>query len=279
MSVNIIKPYWLLLFVVIVVLLYVIAKKGNLKNTFYRRFFMFIRSIVALLLILALCDISIQTTSQKVTTIFAIDLSDSTKQSQQNIKTFLKQAESARSEKDNIGLLCFGGDAVLEQSPMSNVPFPQNFLSYVQKNATNISGVLNLANAVIPEKTRKRIVLISDGIETMGDGFAQSRLLQAQGITIDVFPLQTEEQPEVQLSALQVSNLINKNTEYDITLQISSNIDTQANVKLFKGNSLIANEQIEVVKGESNIVFSDKTEDGGSILYRAELSADRKSVV
>lgn len=278
MSVNIIKPYWLLLFVVIVVLLYVIAKKGNLKNTFYRRFFMFIRSIVALLLILALCDISIQTTSQKVTTIFAIDLSDSTKQSQQNIKTFLKQAESARSEKDNIGLLCFGGDAVLEQSPMSNVPFPQNFLSYVQKNATNISGVLNLANAVIPEKTRKRIVLISDGIETMGDGFAQSRLLQAQGITIDVFPLQTEEQPEVQLSALQVSNLINKNTEYDITLQISSNIDTQANVKLFKGNSLIANEQIEVVKGESNIVFSDKTEDGGSILYRAELSAQQDTL-
>ena len=93
------------------------------------------------------------------------------------------------------------------------------FFILCTKNATNISGVLNLANAVIPEKTRKRIVLISDGIETMGDGFAQSRLLQAQGITIDVFPLQTEEQPEVQLSALQVSNLINKNTEYDITLQ------------------------------------------------------------
>ena len=146
MNVNVMKPYWLLLFAVIVVLLYVIAKKGNLKNTFQRRFFVFIRSIVALLLILALCDVSIQTTSQKVTTIFAVDLSDSAKQSQQDIKTFLKQAESARSEKDNIGLLCFGGDAVLEQSPMSDVPFPQNFLSYVQKNATNISGVLNLAN-------------------------------------------------------------------------------------------------------------------------------------
>jgi len=32
MNVNVMKPYWLLLFAVIVVLLYVIAKKGNLKN-------------------------------------------------------------------------------------------------------------------------------------------------------------------------------------------------------------------------------------------------------
>ena len=98
MNVNVMKPYWLLLFAVIVVLLYVIAKKGNLKNTFQRRFFVFIRSIVALLLILALCDVSIQTTSQKVTTIFAVDLSDSAKQSQQDIKTFLKQAESMTND-------------------------------------------------------------------------------------------------------------------------------------------------------------------------------------
>ncbi len=274
-----IRPLWLLLFPVVVVLLYIIAKKGKLNNTFYRRFFITIRSVVALLLILALCGITIQKTSERVTTIFAVDLSDSTKEAQENVKTFLKQAENNRTDKDSVGLLCFGGDAVLEQFSENNtMAIPQTFLSYVQKNATNISGVLNLATSIMPEQTRKRIVLISDGIETVGDGYAQSKLLQAQGITVDVFSLQSEEKPEVQLSALQISSLINKNTEYDVTLQISSNIDTNANVKLFKGNTLIANETIAVSKGESNIVFSDSTENGGSIIYRAELTAEQDTL-
>ncbi len=272
-----INPFWLFLFPIVVGVFYGIAK-NKIHSTFRRNFFIFIRSIVSLLLILALCGVTIQKTSERVTTIFAVDLSDSTKQAQESVKTFLKQAENARTEKDDIGLLCFGEDAVLEQSPMNHVPFPQTFLSYVQKNATNISNVLNLAASIIPENTRKRIVLLSDGIETAGDALAQSKLLQAQNIAVDVFPLSAEEQPEIQLSALQISNFINKNTEYDITLQISSNIDTNATIKLFKGNTLIANEQVTVSKGESNIVFSDKTENGGSIIYRAELTAEQDTL-
>lgn len=278
MNIDIGNALWLLLCFAVPIILWYIAKKGNFQNTFFRRFFILIRSIVALFLILALCNITIQKTSQRVTTIFAIDLSDSAKQSQQNIKTFLKQAESTVTEKDDVGILCFGADAVLEQSPVHNVPFSQNFLSYVKKNGTNISNVLNLAYSVIPEKTRKRVVLLSDGIETAGDALAQSKLLQSQGIAVDVYCLEPEEQPEVQLSGCKIASVINKNTEYDVTLQISSNIDTNANIKLFKGNTLIANEQIAVAKGESNIVFSDKTENGGSILYRAELTAEQDTL-
>ena len=272
-----INPFWLFIFPIMVGAFYWIAK-NKIHSTFRRRFFIFIRSIVSLFLILALCGVTIQKTSERVTTLFAVDLSDSTKQAQESVKTFLKQAESTRTEKDDIGLLCFGADAVLEQSPINQVAFPQTFLSYVQKNATNISNVLNLGASILPENTRKRIVLLSDGVETAGDALAQSKLLQAQNITVDVFPLSAKEQPEIQLSALQISNLINKNTEYDITLQISSNIDTNATIKLFKGNTLIANEQVAVSKGESNIVFSDKTENGGSIIYRAELTAEQDTL-
>ncbi len=277
MNIEMINPFWLFIFPIMVGAFYWIAK-NKIHSTFRRRFFIFIRSIVSLFLILALCGVTIQKTSERVTTLFAVDLSDSTKQAQESVKTFLKQAESTRTEKDDIGLLCFGADAVLEQSPINQVAFPQTFLSYVQKNATNISNVLNLGASILPENTRKRIVLLSDGVETAGDALAQSKLLQAQNITVDVFPLSAKEQPEIQLSALQISNLINKNTEYDITLQISSNIDTNATIKLFKGNTLIANEQVAVSKGESNIVFSDKTENGGSIIYRAELTAEQDTL-
>lgn len=247
-------------------------------TAFSKVFFMLIRNITVLLLIFALCGVTVEKNADKVTTLFALDLSESTKQSQNDIKTFLKQVEGTASQKDDIGLLCFGADAVLEQSPTANMPLPSQYLSYVQKNATNISNVLQLGASVMPEKTRKRIVLISDGIETAGDAFAQSKLLQAQGIAVDVYYLNAEEKPEVQLSGMKLSNVINKNTQYDITLQISSNIDTNANIKLFKSNTLIANESVAISKGESNIVFSDKTETGGSILYRAELTAEEDTL-
>ena len=107
MNIEMINPFWLFIFPIMVGAFYWIAK-NKIHSTFRRRFFIFIRSIVSLFLILALCGVTIQKTSERVTTLFAVDLSDSTKQAQESVKTFLKQAESTRTEKDDIGLLCFG---------------------------------------------------------------------------------------------------------------------------------------------------------------------------
>lgn len=249
------------------------AKRGNFSSVFCRRFFLIFRSVICAILILALSGMTVAKTAEYTTTIFAVDLSASAKQSQADALKFLQEAEKARGEKEKTGVICFATEAVVEQSPMTEIALPESFFSFVKENGTNISSALALGASMIPENTRKRIVLLSDGIETTSDALEQAKLLQAQEISVDVVALQPEEKKEVQLSGLKMSSVINKNTAYDITVQISSNIDTSAELKLFKGNYLIAQEQIEITKGESNVVFTDKADIGGSIIYRAEITA------
>lgn len=278
MSIDFLKPYWLLLFPFVIAVLYYMAKRGSFSSVFCARLFLVLRSILCGILILALSGMTAAKTAQYTTTIFAVDLSASAKQSQKEVITFLQEAEKAREEKDKTGVICFGAEAMVEQSPMAEIALPNHFLSFVKENGTNISGALALAASVMPENTKKRIVLLSDGVETVSDALEQSKLLQAQSVTIDVVDLQPEEKKEVQLSGLKMSSVINKNTAYDITVQISSNIDTSAEIKLFKGNALIAREQIDIAKGESNVVFTDTAHTGGGIVYRAELTPEEDTL-
>ena len=88
---------------------------------------------------------------------------------------------------------------------------------------------------------------------------------------MDVYPLVSEEQPEVQLTKLELAEVININSRYELALQIDANIDTTAQVRLYKGNTLIADESAEIHKGETRMVFSDITTTGGGVTYRAEI--------
>src|SRR5262249_2628539 len=54
---------------------------------------------------------------------------------------------------------------------------------------TDISAALKLAMASFPEGSGKRIVLISDGNENLGNAEEQARLAQTLGIQIDVLTL------------------------------------------------------------------------------------------
>ena len=73
------------------------------------------------------------------------------------------------------------------------------------------------------------------------------------------------------LTKLELAEVININSRYELALQIDANIDTTAQVRLYKGNTLIADESAEIHKGETRMVFSDITTTGGGVTYRAEI--------
>lgn len=253
-------------------------KKSPNRSRFYRVFYTLVRSLVCFFIILAMAGMSIQQTSDITTTVFAVDQSDSVKQAKQKIQKFLSEAEQKKGSKDWTGIVCFGENAVVENPPDKNTVLTKSFLSYVDPEGSHLDRALAVSAGAISSDTRKRIVLLSDGCETNGDVLKQVEMLRSQGIRIDVFPLELEEQEEVQLSKLELAEYIHTNTEYDLALTLDSNVDTDVNVKLYKGNSLIGNEDVSVTSGENKIVFGDKTEKGGSVLYRAEITPKKDTI-
>ena len=275
MSVNFTKSFYLLLIPLVLVFLIYTVRKNAMGSRNSRIIFTTMRTIVCMLLILSIAGMTIGSKSDITTTVFTVDISASTKDALSNTRSFLTDAQKGKGKNDRVGIVCFGEKAVLEVAPTDEITLGGGFLSYVKDGASNLADGLKLSASAIPEKSRKRIVLISDGNETDGDVLAQAKILKGQGIIVDVFPLKNETKEEVQLSGLKIPKVISKNMEYDISLQLDSTVDTRTNIKLYKGNAMIADEWVHVTKGNNKILFSDKTDKGGSVIYRAEITPEK----
>ena len=63
------------------------------------------------------------------------------------------------------------------------------FLAVVGSQRTDIAGAVRLGTAAFPETGQKRIVLLSDGNENIGDAMSAVLAARPLGVTVDVVPL------------------------------------------------------------------------------------------
>lgn len=245
-----------------------------IKGRFNKFFYCITRIIIIILVILSLSGTSILQYANTTTTIFAVDISDSTKDTSNTVLQLISQAEKNRGNKDSVGVVCFGKDAVVESMPtLTNVV--TQLSSYVKGDYTNISEGLRLSQSIMPENSKKRITLISDGQENIDDALSQAKLLKEQGIVIDVLPIKNVIENEIQLSEIKIPKYIKKDTKYDIEVTAHSLFETSARLILYKNNEIISSEITNFKKGENKFIISDTTDKNGGIIYRAEILPDK----
>ena len=75
-------------------------------------------------------------------------------------------------------------------------PCEREITSQVDPTYTDVAGALKLALASFPEGTAKRVVLISDGNENLGNAEEQARIAKQNGVQIDVVPIATRQQQQ-----------------------------------------------------------------------------------
>lgn len=273
MSVEFLKPFWLLLLPILFAFVLFVAWKGDFSSAFSKKLETGIRLFVCMLLVLALASPQFVKQTDRATTIFVVDRSASVDQGKSG--AFLEEAYAAKGKKDEIAVISFGKEAGVEVMPTLEGNFPtDHFLSFVDEGATDIESAVRLAMGIFPENVGKRIVLLTDGEETQGDALGIIGTLSSPNITLDVFSTAKAQEAGVQITALELPEVANKKTSYDITLQLYATVETTAEVRLFKENTLIAKEEITVSSGESRVVFADKTDTGGGVTYRAEITPE-----
>src|SRR5207237_668930 len=169
-----------------------------------------LRCSLIFLLTLALAEVRIRHQNENVTVLFLVDRSLSipeefdpevpadsprTDLRSDRVEKYLNDVVEKRGPQhkyDRAGLILFGRRPRLELPP-SNAPF-FNFhfrdaASNIDGNYTDIAAAIKLALASFPEGTGKRIVMISDGNENLGNAEEQARIARINGAQIDVVPL------------------------------------------------------------------------------------------
>lgn len=136
-----------------------------------------------------------------VTAIF--DASDSIPQSlQKEVESYFKDAaQHTVSREDRLGMVTAAKDAFVQALPSKlNKEVEKQHIGAL--DGTNLSAALRLAIAVMPKDAANRLVLASDGNETVGSILQAAETAKALGVPIDVYPLEYKYENEVLVDRL-----------------------------------------------------------------------------
>jgi uncharacterized membrane protein len=253
LTLEFLRPWWLSLLVLVPVIILLCSPRLN-RHEPRPWLSMVLRCLLIVFLTLALAEPRLKQQTRNVTVLFVLDRSQSVPQQfdnqkppvdlrQQGILRFINEAVDLRQqrilrfineavefrgaghERDKAGLIVFGKRPRLELRPEVVPRFNLNALPEgIDGTHTDIAGALKLALASFPEGTGKRIVLISDGNENLGDALGQARLARSLGVEIDVLPLAAGETntDEVLIQSVDAPPVIEQGSRVPIRVMIRS---------------------------------------------------------
>ena len=232
------EPWWLLLLLFIPALLWTSYRDLITLGTTRRWIVLALRCSLIAFLTFALSEMYARRPNDSVTVIFLWDRSLSMPPEykgqgpddlrEERIFKFINDAVAMRGSahaNDRVGVIVFGKQPSLELPP-GRVP-KLNFkkiYSQVDKSYTDIAGALKLALASFPEGGGKRVVLISDGNENMGQAEEQARLAKQNGVQIDVVPIAAgrKHQGEILVERIEAPPLTEKGSRLPLRIVIRS---------------------------------------------------------
>ena len=199
------KPDWLWLLLTIPVMAALSWRALCSLDPLKRYISLAIRSIVVLLLVLCLAGIAHVRTNKNLTVLFLLDRSNSIpKEKYAEQEQYIYEAVKDMPKDDKVGVLTFDGQSYVEQLPMRGGVFFDVLPATSLPDRTDMAGAMRMAMALFPHDTAKRIVLVTDGNNNVGNVLDEIRSAKANGIGVDVLPMYYLHTEEVYVEKLVV---------------------------------------------------------------------------
>lgn len=211
-----------------------------------------LRVTMVTLLVLALAGVQVVRSADRLAVIFLIDTSDSVGViGVENAVNYVKEAIKSMGPDDESGVVLFGGDAQVERA-VNDVRELGTLRSAPDTGNTDIAGAIRLALALFPADSARRIVILSDGIPTLGNPEAAAELARASGVQISYVPIERETTPEVRVTEFNAPASVQEGQQFDLRVGIESDVETEAQIVIFAGGEEIVRQQTLLRRGANN---------------------------
>ncbi len=176
------------------------------------------RCVVVALMILALAGAYRVKSHDTLGVIFAVDRSSSiSPRTQQAQFDFIREAAKGMRPDDQMAVLAFDGSSAIEQLPMGTLGI-ENISEPVIPSQTNPAAALRMAMALFPTDAARRLVVMSDGNENVGQLLEEADWFAANKVPVDVLPAEYEHKDEIVFERLSAP--ATATTEETINLQM-----------------------------------------------------------
>ncbi|MGB8002328.1 MAG: VWA domain-containing protein [Anaerobacillus sp.] len=275
MGLQLDNPLWLTLLLPVFISMYLYRKQAHSSIETWLLFS--VRSLLFIFISLALSGLQIVTPIQGVSTIFVADRSDSIENQEGNMSDDIQRALKQSKESDRYGLVSVGKEGEIENSLQTFKDQKVSFQNVVTRDATDLASGLSLGASLLKHNDRGRIVLMTDGNETIHDSVQRAEQLSRQGIRVDVMGYAPEIGADAAITQFTVPDRAYQGEQASIELEVESNHAGKATIRI-AGETEVVNQNVTLEEGTNRFTFKDDMTESGFREYKAEVIAENDSV-
>jgi uncharacterized membrane protein len=238
-----------------------------------RRVALAVRTMLLIALVGALAGFRLVLPVDRLATVFVVDLSDSIGElGREDALAFVRESLALMPEGDVAGIVGFGKAALVERLP-ADLREIDRIASAPVRSATDIGGALRLASALFPDDAQKRIVLLSDGNDTTGQGQAEAALAAARGVQVETKVIGLGDAEEVLVERLTTPSTARLGEQIEVTADINSTVAQPATVRLFANGVQAGEKRVDLAAGSNRVAFLVKPNEAGFVRFRVVVEA------
>jgi len=161
----------------------------------------------------------------------------------QALRSWFREATTTRGPMDRFGLVVFDGEATVVSAP-SRSDYVDDNIDLVRMEGTNIAGAVRLALAMMPPDTARRIVLVTDGNETVGSALEAARRAAGVsaarneagrgGVPIDIVPITYNVVGDVQVARVETPPFARPGERVTVRMALEATRDTPGRLSLLR---------------------------------------------
>ncbi len=253
----------------------------------------FLRVLFVALVALGLSRLARTATTQKICTVYIVDVSESVPDAAiADARADIQHALDEKPEDALIRVITFSQrpqvvpiDDTLRTVPelkrhdviaaeASDKPLPPGKKRGMDA-ATDIGSALQLAYGLYPSGYLRRAVIYTDGVQTDGDLLAEANRAHDFGVKLYTVPYKRPVPGEVALRELRVPDKVRVGEPFEIHANIFSSRPQQAKAVLKQGeaiNGLDGVRTIDLVAGDNDVTFKSVVRVAGEVTYELDLS-------
>ena len=274
------NPYLLLLAIPIalaIIIPYFISKNKDNKTVTWL-ISLCVHIVIIAIVILAVAGLSTESVLTETTVYVVADVSYSSNRNLDEIDDYIAQIKESLPEKAKMGVVCFGKESIILTPVGRKIKSVSE--AKLDDSGTDIVGALNYTGTLFQGDSLKRIILITDGNDTVSNSASSIasvvERLTENDIKIDAIFLDNtvkEDKTEIQLLNAEYSKSIYIGHENEAKFLIQASHATEVILELY---SRVINEdgtESEFEKLGQTVVLAD----GGLTTVRMKLPADEKN--
>jgi Mg-chelatase subunit ChlD len=233
-----------------------------------------LRAVVLLLVVLALAQLAIKLPDRAGTVIVVADRSESMPQdSDSSEKEIIGLLHKSMGPRDQLGVVAFGRDAVVEQSPQ-RTEFG-GFAAQVGPDHSSLNNAIEAALSLIAPDSGGRILVVSDGKWTGKDPAAAAARAAGRGVPVDYRLLTRPQVSDVAIQSFLTPASVLPGQAFVLSAWVQSPVEQEIQYQLRRGDEIIASGSRQVSAGRTRLMFRDRATTAGVNEYTVTIQGPK----